>query len=307
MPRSVLRIGTRPSALALAQAETVRRAIQEVITKRNFELVPVVTEGDREDGDYLPLVGTDGLYAAEIQQALAEGKIDLAVHNAKDLPLRSPEQVALAAVPQRLDPREALLTRRGSGLAAILPGSRVGSTSRCRSAQLLAVHGGLVPQPIGGHLDERLRGLTAGRVDALVLAVAGLKRLSKEHRISEILPIDVMLPAPGQGCLAVECRATDRDMRAALAKIEDVWTRRAFDAEREFLSTLGGDAALPIAALAKLDGPMVKLRGMIAAPDGSRVMRETEIGDDPFKVGRVLAERMLDAGAADLLDLARVV
>lgn len=305
MPRSVLRVGTRSSALALAQAETVRRAIGLIITKRNFELVPVVTDGDALPTSELAPLGRTGLYVDELSAALADGRIDLAVHSAKDLGVRCIDQAVLAAVPARIDPREALLTRSGIGLHALQPGTRVGASSRRRAAQIVAMSRGLIPTPIRGNLDTRLRRLTAGDVDALVLGVAGLKRLGKDQRITEILPIDSFLPSPCQGLLAVECRVGDKDMRAALGKIEDVGSRRAFDTERAFLLALGGDATQPIAALAKLDGPMVKLRGLVAAADGSIVLRDTEIGDDPVKVGRALAERMLDAGAADLISASR--
>ncbi|GAC1421715.1 MAG: hydroxymethylbilane synthase [Actinomycetota bacterium] len=274
--------------------------IQEVITKRNFELVPVATSGDELAEDALPPLGGEGLFVDEMQAALAEGKIDLAVHHAKDLAGIVPEQVVLASVPARIDPREAFLTRSGMGMHALQPGTRIGVSSRRRAAQIMSLNRGFVATPVCGNVDIRLRRLTAGEVDALVLSVAGLKRLGKDARITEILPIDFMLPSPGQGLLAVQCRAVDKDMRAALAKIEDPGSRRAFDAERAFLLALGGDPQMPIGALAKLDGPMIKLRGFISNLSGTRIIRDSEIGDDPEKVGVALAQRMIDAGAEDL-------
>ena len=301
MPRSVLRIGTRSSPLALAQAESVRHAIQQVITKRNFELVPMVTSGDELSENELPPLGGEGFFVDEMQSALAEGKIDLAVHHAKDLAVDVPEQIVLAAIPARIDPREAFLTRSGIGMHALQPGTRIGVSSRRRAAQVASLNRGFIGTPVCGKVDMRLRRLTAGEVDALVLSVAGLKRLGKDSRITEILPIDFLLPSPGQGSLAVQCRAVDKDMRAALAKIEDQGSRRAFDAERAFVLALGGDTQQPIGALAKLDGPMIKLRGFVSNSTGAKIIRESEIGDDPEKVGVALAQRMLDAGANDLL------
>ncbi|MHB8513576.1 MAG: hydroxymethylbilane synthase [Actinomycetota bacterium] len=294
MPRSVLRIGTRSSALALAQAETVRLAIQKIITRRNFELVPVITQGDRFSEDELAPLGGSGYFVSDIQDALAEVKIDLAVHNAADLVNEVPQQVVLAAVPARIDPREALLTRSGMAMHALTPGTRVGVSSRRQSAALQSMNRGFVPTPLCGNVDVRLRRLTAGDVDALILPVASLKRLGKEHRITEIMPIEMMTPAVGQGLLAVQCRTSDKDMRAALSQIEDVASRRAFDTERAFLSALGGDPQAPVGAIAKLDGPMIKLRGMMADESGSRVVKDFEYGDDPVKVGQALAQRLQD-------------
>jgi len=301
VPRSVLRIGTRSSAVALAQAESVRRAVQQIITRRNFELVPVTS-----DDDEAGLPGGRGQVIAEIRRGIADNKIDLAVHNACDLPVQGPSQVVLAGITERIDPREALVTRRGSGLGTLRPGTRVGVTSALRAAQVLAMRRGLTPVRIGGTLDIRLRALTAGEVEALVLPIAGLKRLGRESRAVEILPIDMVMPFSGQGFLAMECRINDKDMRAALAQVQHDLSRRAFDAERTFFLEMGGDHEAPIGTLAKLDGPMVKLRGVVCSPDGSTIIRDVEIGDDPAKVGRSLADRMMQAGAAEVLAMAPI-
>jgi hydroxymethylbilane synthase len=300
MPRSVLRVGTRGSALALAQAEGVRRAISQVISHRNFELVPITTRGDTHQGP-LPEIGGKGLFTADLQEALATGKIDLAVHSAKDLPAAAPEGVVLAAVPPREDPRDALLTRHGGGLSKLTPGTTVGTSSLRRSVQLLAMARGLVPTPIRGNVDTRLRKLSAGEVQALVVALAGLRRLGKDGRVAEVLATSVMLPAPGQGALAVECRASDKDMREALSKIEDPLARRAFEAERTFMLALGGDCNLPLGALATLDGNTIRLRGLVGTLDGSRIIREEATGTDPVETGSSLAERMREAGADEIV------
>lgn len=288
MPRSVLRIGTRGHALALARAEVVRRAIQQVITKRNFELVPVIPEsGQRGLGD--------------IREGIAAGRIDLAVYGADELPRTHPEQVVLGAVTERLDPREGLLTRRGSGFAAMQPAMRIGVRSNRQAVQLKALQRGFLPVDSAEDLELRMRELTSGSYEALVVPMCDLKRLGRETRVAEILPLSVIMPAPGQGSLAVECRTADRDMRAALAQIEDMPSRRVFDAERAFLEEVDAPRDPPLGALAKIDGPMVKLRAVVASPDGSIVIRESEIGDDPVKVARVLADRLHDAGAAEFL------
>ena len=302
MPRSVLRVGTRGSALALAQAEGVRKAISQVISHRNFELVPITTRGDLLPGP-IPAVGNKGFFTSDIQEALVTGKIDLAVHSAKDLPAQAPEGLVLAAIPPREDPRDALITRHGGGLAKLGPGTSVGTSSLRRRVQLLAMGRGLVPTPIRGNVDTRLRKLSAGEVQALVVALAGLRRLGKDGRVAEILSTTVMLPAPGQGALAVECRAGDKDMREALSKIEDPLARRAFEAERAFLLSLGGDCNLPLGGLATLDGNAIRLRGLVGSLDGSRILRDEITGNDPFVIGNALADRFRAAGAEEIISL----
>ncbi len=300
MPRSVLRVGTRGSALALAQAETVRKAISQVISHRNFELVPITTKGDTHQGP-LPEIGGKGLFTEDIQEALATAKIDLAVHSAKDLPATSAEGVVLASIPPREDPRDALITRHGGGMAKLPPGTPVGTSSLRRAMQLRALGKGLVPTPIRGNVDTRLRKLSAGEVQALVVALAGLKRLGKDGRVAEVLPTSIMLPAPGQGALAVECRVGDKDMREALSKIEDPLARRAFEAERAFLLALGGSCNVPLGALATLDGNEIRLRGLVGTVDGSRIIRDEIRGNDPVAVGEALAERFRAEGADEII------
>jgi hydroxymethylbilane synthase len=300
MPRSVLRVGTRGSALALAQAETVRKAISQVISHRNFELVPITTKGDTHQGP-LPAIGGKGLFTEDIQEALATAKIDLAVHSAKDLPATTAEGVVLASIPPREDPRDALITRHGGGMGKLPPGTPVGTSSLRRAMQLRALGKGLVPTPIRGNVDTRLRKLSAGEVQALVVALAGLKRLGKDGRVAEILPTTIMLPAPGQGALAVECRAGDKDMREALSKIEDPLARRAFEAERAFLLALGGSCNVPLGALATLDGNEIRLRGLVGTVDGSRIIRDEIRGNDPVAVGEALAERFRAEGADEII------
>jgi hydroxymethylbilane synthase len=295
-----LRVGTRGSALALAQAEGVRKAISQVISHRNFELVPITTRGDLLPGP-IPAVGGKGLFVSDIQEALVTGKIDLAVHSAKDLPAAAPEGLVLAAVPPREDPRDALITRHGGGLAKLGPGTTVGTSSLRRRVQLLAMGRGLVPTPMRGNVDTRLRKLSAGEVQSLVVALAGLRRLGKDGRVAEVLSTTLMLPAPGQGALAVECRTGDKDMREALSKIEDPLARRAFEAERAFLLSLGGDCNVPLGGLATLDGNTIRLRGLVGSLDGSRILRDEFTGSDPVEVGDTLADRFRAAGADEII------
>jgi hydroxymethylbilane synthase len=300
MPRSVLRVGTRGSALALAQAEGVRKAVSQVITHRSFELVPVSTTGDTFQGE-LPPGGAKGLFVSDIHEALISGKIDLAVHSAKDLPAHTPEGILLAAIPKREDPRDALLTRTGAGLNSLGAGTTVGTSSLRRSVQLLAMGRGLVPTPIRGNVDTRLRKLSNGDVQALVVALAGLKRLGKADRVAEVLPITLMLPAPGQGALAVECRTNDKNMRAALAQLDDPNARAAFDCERSFMLSLGGDCNLPLGALAEADGERVRVRGMVGSLDGKQILQDQIEGEDPEKTGIELAERLRARGADEII------
>lgn len=287
MPRSVLRVGTRGSARALAQAEAVRRAISAALPNRTFELVPVVTEADESDA---PAPGV--MYVRALQDALRAGKIDLAVHNAADLPAGPADGLSIGSILMRDDPREALVTRTGGPLETLNPGTKVGANSVARRAQLLAANLGLVPAPITGSLDERLRKLIDGEIGALLCSAAGLKRVSRLDDSTEILPINVMLPAPGQGAVAVECRAGERNLRPALAQIEDAAARAAFDAERSFVIALAAPATAAVAALAEVRDGIIRLRGLVATPDGKALAVDQIESDDPEKAGIALAEKV---------------
>lgn len=298
MPRSVLRVGTRTSPLALTQAEAVRQLISTVITHRSFELVPLTTAGDRGEGT----PANKGEWVEELQMALIGGKVDLIVHSAKDLPIESIKGVVLASTPKREDPRDALLSRSGKGVAGLPIGATIGTSSMRRTSQLRAMNRGFNPVDLRGNIDTRIAAMQDAKVDAVVLAVAGMKRLLRKLPANaEVLGIDVMLPAPGQGALAIECRATDRNMRAGLAKIQDEPTRAAVDAERAFVAALGGDCGLPLAALGELRDDMLRLRGLVASVDGVTVITDQVEHSDPEKAGFELAERLKDKGALELL------
>lgn len=300
-----LRLGTRRSALALAQSGQIAEALRA--GGHDVQLVEVVTEGDRSAAA-LPTLGGTGVFVAELRQRLLDGDIDLAVHSLKDLPTAAAEGLAVAAIPPRADPRDVLVSRGGLGLAELADGAVVGTGSPRRAAQLRATGLGLSVVPIRGNVDTRLRKVQDGDVDAVVLAAAGLARLGRLDEVSEILDPTQMLPAPGQGALAVECRDSDESLRASLATLlDDSTTRAAVGAERRLLAALEGGCTAPVGALADVgegdDGFELYLRAAVASVDGSRVLRMSITG--PVANGDELAIRlaaqMIDEGAADLI------
>jgi len=295
-----LRLGTRGSQLALWQAEHVAAALRAKHPGLAVELTIVTTQGDRAADVPLKLLSGQGVFARAIEDALLGGQVDLAVHSLKDLPGQDRPGLALAAFPPRADPRDALV---GVRFAALPPGARVATSSPRRAAQLLAARPDLTIVAVRGNLDTRLRKLDAERWDALVLAVAGLERLGLAARIAEALPLDLCLPAVGQGALAAQCRADDASTRTLLAAVDDRATRLAVEAERALLAALGGGCKVPIAGHAWLADGVLRLDGLLAAADGSRLVRDTLVGapDEPAALGRALAARLLARGGADLL------
>jgi hydroxymethylbilane synthase len=282
----VLRIATRASALARWQAERVAELLRE-----DAELVLVTTTGDRDQHADLHAIGGTGVFAKEVQQAVLEGRADLAVHSAKDLPSTTPEGLDLAAVPERGDPRDALV---GSRLDDIPPGGRIGTGSVRRRAQLAAARPDLVFAPLRGNIETRLRKRVDEGHDAVVVAVAALDRLGLRHEANEVLEPGVLLPQAGQGALAVECRAGDDRARARVVEIDDRDAHRAVLAERAYLAELGGGCTLPCGALAEIDGNEVVLDALLAAPDGHIVLRTRVAGPDPAEVGAAAARDLLD-------------
>jgi hydroxymethylbilane synthase len=301
-----LRLGTRRSALALAQsglvAETLRAAGQQV------ELVEVVTEGDRSSAAVAELGGT-GVFVTELRRQLLDGTVDIAVHSLKDLPTARSEDIAIAAVPAREDPRDALVTRDGRMLAELAPGTRVGTGAPRRSAQLRALGLGLDVVPVRGNVDTRLAKVESGELDAVVVAAAGLRRLGRLDAAAEILDPGQLLPAPGQGALAVECRAADSELAAALAAaLDDPATRAAVTAERTLLARLEAGCTAPVGALADIAAAdegkeEIYLRAVVAEAAGTRSIKLSITGavSEAEGVGHRLAEDLLAAGAADLI------
>ncbi len=286
-----LRVGTRRSRLALAQSREVAARLAAVGIET--ELVPMVTAGDRGVPLAASRAGLKGLFVAEIVRALQEGRVDLAVHSAKDLPARDPAGVVVAAVPERASPFDVLVTRDGH-----LPdGGRVGTSSLRRRAQLLRWRPDLEVRPLRGNVDTRLARLEAGEVDGVVLAAAGLRRLGVQPPHATHLLPDVMVPAPGQGALAVQARAGDRRVLEALAALEHPDSRLAFEAERALVARLGGGCALPLGAYAVAGEGRVLLTAVVASPDGKRLVR-VEAQASTAEAAAEAAERELRAGGA---------
>jgi hydroxymethylbilane synthase len=297
----VLRVGTRASLLARTQTDTVARALGLPV-----EIVPIVTEGDRSASAVTELGGT-GVFVSALRTALLEERIDVAVHSYKDLPTAPAGGVAIAAVPAREDPRDALVARDGLTLGELPPGSRVGTGSPRRAAQLRALGLGLEIVPVRGNVDTRLGRVTSGDLDAVVLALAGLRRLGRADEVTEVLDPIQVLPAPAQGALAVECRSADEQTVTVLAALDDPDSRFAVTAERALLAALEAGCSAPVGALALVaeddDGPEVFLRGSVTAIDGSDAVRLSATGPttDADGVGRRLAAELLADGADTMM------
>jgi hydroxymethylbilane synthase len=267
-----------------------------------YEERPIVTEGDRTQGsgEPLPEIGGKGLFTAELEDGLRRGELDVAVHSLKDLPTEEPAGIVVGAVCLREDVRDCLVARGGRALAELRAGAVVGTSSLRRTAQLRALRSDLDVRSIRGNVDTRIRKVRDGEFDAAVLAAAGVQRLGLEADVSEWLSPETMLPAPGQGALAVQCRAGDERVLALLAAIDDPEARAATTAERAFLRALGGGCAAPVAAHGQWNAGRVVLAGLVAAPDGSRVVRVAGEGE-PEEVGLRLAGEALAAGADRIL------
>jgi hydroxymethylbilane synthase len=306
--RPLLRIATRKSALALWQAGHVAALLRGAHAGLEVELVPIVTQGDRIQDRSLAAIGGKGLFIKELEVALNEGRADIAVHSMKDLPGDLPDGLMIASVLERADARDALVTSRGSahapgGFADLPRGARVGTSSLRRQAQLLAARPDLRIEPLRGNVDTRLRRLDEGGLDAIVLACAGLIRLGWESRITARLDTNISLPAVAQGVIGIECRSGDSRTLEWVTPLNHRCTRIAMDAERAFAHRLGGSCQSPIAAHAALNGHRLTLDGLVAEPDGSRLLRDSATGsiDDPDALGGALADKILAAGAGALL------
>jgi hydroxymethylbilane synthase len=300
-----LRLGTRGSALALAQSTTVADALRKR-TGETVELVEIVTAGDRSSAPVQRL-GV-GVFVSALRDALAAKEIDFAVHSYKDLPTAPADGLTVAAVPPREDPRDALVARNGLTLAELPDGTRIGTGALRRIAQLNALGRALSCVPVRGNVDTRLRKVAGGELDAVVLARAGLARLGRAGEISETLDPLVMLPAPAQGALAVECRADDAALLDLLAALDDADTRAAVAAERALLADLAAGCSAPVAALAEVaegdQGPEIYLRGAVYSPDGEHAVRLSRTGTltNAERIGRLLAADLRDAGADTVLE-----
>ena len=299
--RAALRLGTRKSTMAVAQSSLVAQAITER-TGRRVELVGVTTHGDVSQAQLAQIGGT-GVFVSALRDQLAGGEVDLAVHSLKDLPTGQPDGIVLAAVPQRDDPRDALIARDGAKLADLPPGATIGTGSPRRAAQLLLLRQDLRCVPIRGNAGTRLGKVTSGELDAVVLACAGLARIGRLDAVSQVFEPEDMLPAPGQGALAVECRAGDTEMAGLLAAIDDPLSRAAVTAERTVLATLEAGCSAPVAAYAAGTSDQLHLEAAVIATDGRQVLRERAGGApaDAERLGRDLAGRLLNGGAGSLI------
>jgi hydroxymethylbilane synthase len=299
-----LRLGTRKSPLALWQAEYVRERLMALHPGLAVELVTMTTEGDRLLDHSLAKVGGKGLFVKELEQALLEGRIDLAVHSMKDVTVTLPAGLHIAAVCERADPRDALVWPHGTDLAALPPGARVGTSSLRRTCQLRARYPQLEILPLRGNVNTRLKRLDEGRFEAIVLAAAGLQRLGFEDRIAAYLDPEVSLPAVGQGAIGIECRREDMRTNALIAPLDHRPTRLCVAAERAFNAHLEGGCQVPIGAYAEWREGMLHLRGMVGEPDGSRLLRAEMDGpaEEAETLGQALAEALLAQGARRILD-----
>lgn len=294
-------VGSRQSALALTQTNWVIDRLKEAGLPFEVEVKKIVTKGDRILDVTLSKVGGKGLFVKEIEQALLEGEIDFAVHSMKDMPAQVPTELVTAAIPKRVDPRDALISKDNRSLVDLPQGARVGTSSLRRNAQIINARPDLQIEPIRGNIDTRLKKLETDGLDAIVLAAAGLERMGWEHRISERLDTELCIPAVGQGALGIQCRASDAELIEWLTKIDDADTRRTVLAERAFLETFNGGCQIPIGAHATLNGDRIVMNGIVGSPDGAEVLKETIEGTDPAKLGVELAERLIARGANRIL------
>jgi hydroxymethylbilane synthase len=306
-PRAAVVVGTRGSALALSQTEEVRRLLEAAWPGLECGARAIVTQGDRTQasGEPLPSIGGKGLFTAELEQALRTGEIHFAVHSLKDLPTEEVEGVVLGAVCRRDDARDCLVARDNALLEQLARAAVVGTSSLRRAAQLRALRPDLEVRSIRGNVDTRIRKVRDGEFDATLLAAAGIVRLGLEHEVAEWLPVDTMLPAPGQGALALQCRAGDEETLELLGAIDDAATRAATTAERAFLRALGAGCTAPVAVFAEVVGAdRVRARGLVASPDGRELVRVSGEGT-PDELGGRLAREALAAGADAILEAIR--
>jgi len=296
---------TRPSALARWQTQWVISALQEKHPNLTCEEKVITTQGDKILDKPLPEIGGKGLFTQELESELLTGEVHCAVHSLKDLPVENPDGLTVGCIPTRAEVRDALISKNGYTLETLPPGSVIGTSSLRRAAQILSVRTDVATASLRGNVDTRLRKALEGQYDAIILAGAGLTRLGLEENVTQWLSLDVMLPAPGQGALAVQCRADDEETLSLLAALEDAPTRAAVTAERQFLLGLGGGCAVPVAAYAAVSGQRsaISLTGLVASVDGKRLIKVTDEGANPFDLGKQLANEAISKGASEILAL----
>lgn len=301
--KNTIKIGTRGSLLALWQANWVKSALIADHPSLSVELITIKTKGDKILDVPLAKVGGKGLFVKEIEGALLNRHIDLAVHSMKDMPAEIPEGLCIGAIPERENPHDVLISKTGLPLSKLKPQARIGTSSLRRTAQLLYARPDLVVLPLRGNLDTRLKKLETENLDAIILAAAGVKRLGLEIRITEHLDENVMLPAVGQGALCVEIRQNDLEIETVVSSLEHHQTRTIVMAERAFLHRLEGGCQIPIAAHGKIDKDVFTLCGLVADVDGTTIIKETLSGpkDSAESIGLELADRLASMGAENII------
>ncbi len=297
----IITLGSRPSKLARWQTEHILAQLKSAWPGLSCRLVTLVTTGDKIIDRPLPEIGGKGVFTEELETALRSGEIDLAIHSLKDLPVENSAGLSIGAVGLRACAQDVLISANGETLGALSIGARLGTSSLRREAQIKAARPDLTILPLRGNVDTRLRKVLEGEYDAILLAAAGIERLDLGKHITEYLPYEVMLPAPGQGALAIQCRSDDAELLQLLQPIHDLSTYRAVTAERAFLSAVGGGCSAPVAAYASPNGKQLEITGMVGAIDGRRVIRVSAVGEEPNVLGELLAQKALDQGAAELL------
>lgn len=301
------KVGTRRSMLALTQTNWVIDQLKALDSDSTFETQEIVTKGDRIVEVTLSKVGGKGLFVKEIEQSLMDKETDMAVHSLKDMPSELPEGLVIGAIPKRVDPRDVLISKDGKTIDELPEGAVVGTSSLRRSSQLLAYRPDLQIESIRGNIDTRLRRLREDNFDAIILAAAGLERVNWDGEVTQFLPVEISLPAVGQGALAIECRADDEEMLTLLRKFDHLPTRLAVTAERAFLHKMQGGCQVPIGAYATIeedagsDQPVITLTGLVGSPDGKQIFKETATGQDPVALGVGVATKLLASGAGEVL------
>lgn len=301
-PRPI-RIGTRGSQLALWQANWVKSRLESLYPDVTIELEVIKTSGDKIVDVPLAKVGGKGLFVKEIEQALMDGTIDLAVHSMKDMPGDLPESLCIGVIPEREVPHDILISRNNKPIKELPEGARVGTSSLRRASQLLYMRPDIEIYPLRGNLDTRIRKLTSENLDAIILAGAGVKRLNLEHLISEYIDPDIILPAVGQGALCIEVRKNDPPVHELIAPLDHEETNRIVKSERAFLKRLEGGCQVPMAAFARIESGTLTLAGMVAETDGSVMHHQTISGPvaEAEALGHALAGRLIDMGANQIV------
>lgn len=305
MSRKII-VGSRRSTLALTQTKGFIKQLEGLGQPYSFEIKEIVTKGDKIVDVTLSKVGGKGLFVKEIEEAMFNQEIDIAVHSIKDLPAEMPEGLTIGCIPKRVDPRDCLISKENLCLDQLPSGAIIGTSSLRRSAQVLHQRPDIEVQWIRGNIDTRLRKLKEENFDAIILAAAGLKRMGwTEETVTQFLPVDICLPAVGQGALGVECRSDDQEIITLLQQIHDQESAIPVEAERSFLAKIEGGCQVPVAAYARLETEGIYLTALVGTPDGKKIIKESMIGSEPLALGEKLAEKLMAQGAVEILEKVR--